>query len=117
VAGSGSADLVARRFATACGTGDHTELAAMLAADAVAVCDGGGVVWTPVQPIRGATAIARFVIALTAHAVLTVEPVNGRAGLTIRHAGKAVAVVGVSSTGAEVTVVWIVLNPEKLQGW
>jgi hypothetical protein len=49
--------------------------------------------------------------------VLTVEPVNGRPGLTLRRADRAVAVVSVSLADTGVTAVWIVLNPDKLHGW
>lgn len=112
-------DHVVRRFAAACGTGDVAALKAVLAADVVAVCDGGGKVRAPARPIPGADEVARFVAALVtgSGAVPAVEPVNGRAGLTLRRAGRAVAVLSVSVTGAEVTAVWIVLNPDKLRRW
>jgi RNA polymerase sigma-70 factor (ECF subfamily) len=113
-------DHVARRFAAACAAGDVAGLTAVMAADAVVVCDGGGKVRAPVRPIRGGTEVARFVSALLsgrAGDVLTVEPVNGRAGLALRRAGRAVAVVSVSLADTEVTAVWIVLNPDKLHGW
>lgn len=113
-------DHVARRFAAACGAGDIAALTAVLATDAVVVCDGGGKVRAPVRPIRGAAEVARFVAALLsgrAGDVLTVEPVNGRAGLALRRAGRAVAVVSVSLAGRAVTAVWVVLNPDKLAGW
>jgi RNA polymerase sigma-70 factor (ECF subfamily) len=48
---------------------------------------------------------------------LTVEPVNGRAGLALRRAGHAVAVVAIREAGARVAVLWIVLNPTKLRAW
>jgi hypothetical protein len=113
-------DHVARRFAAACDTGDSAALAALLAADAVVVCDGGGKVRAPAHPIQGANEVATFVTALLtgrSDTVLAVESVNGRAGLTLRRAGRAVAVVSVSIAGTEVTAVWIVLNPDKLHGW
>jgi RNA polymerase sigma-70 factor (ECF subfamily) len=113
-------DHLARRFAAACDRADIAALTALMSADAVVVCDGGGKVRAPVRPIRGATEVARFVAALLsgrAGEVLTVEPVNGRAGLTLRRAGRAVAVVSVSIAGDEVTAVWIVLNPDKLHSW
>lgn len=113
-------DHVARRFAAACDTGDSAALAAILAADAVVVCDGGGKVRAPARPIQGAHEVATFVAALltdSSDTVLAVEPVNGRTGLTLRRAGRAVAVVSVSIAGTEVTAVWIVLNPDKLHGW
>ncbi len=113
-------DQVARRFAAACDAGDTAALADLLAHDAVVVCDGGGKVRAPVRPIRGAREVARFVAALLsgrAGDVLAVEPVNGRAGLTLRQAGRAVAVASVSVAGTAVTAVWIVLNPDKLHAW
>jgi RNA polymerase sigma-70 factor (ECF subfamily) len=106
-----------RRFATACDTGDIAALEAILAADSVAVCDGGGKVRAPLYPIRGAHEVARFVTTLLTGAVLTVESVNGCAGLALRQGGHAVAVISVSTAGAEITAVWIVLNPDKLRGW
>ncbi|HEX6359578.1 hypothetical protein [Actinophytocola sp.] len=111
---------VARRIAAACETGDIAALAAILTPDAVVVCDGGGKVRAPVRPIQGAPEVAQFVAALLtcgSGAVLAVESVNGRAGLTLRRAGKALAVVSVSIAGTEVTAVWIVLNPDKLHAW
>ncbi|MCC8242887.1 hypothetical protein [Saccharothrix luteola] len=47
---------------------------------------------------------------------LTIESVNGRAGPALRHAGRAVAVVAVRETDAEVGDLWIVLDPAKLGG-
>ncbi|TYB50068.1 hypothetical protein FXF69_12055 [Actinomadura chibensis] len=113
-------DHVARRFAAACGSGDAAALRAVLAADAMVVSDGGGKVRAPVHPTHGADAVARFVTTLLAGqpgTAITVEPVNGRAGLVLRRAGQAVAVVGVSVAEARVTAVWIVLNPDKLRRW
>lgn len=40
---------------------------------------------------------------------------NDRTGLVLRQVLQAVAVAGGSVAGAEVTAVWIVLNPDKLQ--
>jgi RNA polymerase sigma-70 factor (ECF subfamily) len=113
-------DRVARRFAAACDTGDPTALRAVLAADAMVVSDGGGKLRAAVRPTYGADAVARFVTALLTGqpgTEVAVESVNGRTGLVLRQAGRAVAVAGVSVAGAEVTAVWIVLNPDKLQRW
>ncbi|MEV4020682.1 hypothetical protein AB0J35_60425 [Nonomuraea angiospora] len=113
-------DRVARRFAAACDLGDAAALRAVLAADAIVVSDGGGKLRAPVRPIYGADPVARFVTSLLAGqpgTEVAVEPVNGRTGLVLRQAGRAVAVVGVSVAGAEITAVWIVLNPDKLQRW
>jgi RNA polymerase sigma-70 factor (ECF subfamily) len=113
-------DRVARRFAAACDLGDTAALRAVLAADAIVVSDGGGQLRAPVRPTYGADAVARFVTSLLAGppgTEVAVESVNGRTGLVLRRAGRAVAVAGVSVAGAEITAVWIVLNPDKLQRW
>lgn len=113
-------DDVVRRLAEACRSGDVAALQGALNADAVAVCDGGGVVPVPPVPIRGAQDVARLVAVLLGgqpDAELTVEAVNGRAGLVLRGAGRAVAVAGVGTAGGKVTEVWIVLTPAKLGRW
>ncbi|MEO3813424.1 hypothetical protein ABGB17_30870 [Sphaerisporangium sp. B11E5] len=113
-------DRVARRFAAACQAGDTEVLREVLAADAIVVSDGGGKVRVAVRPSYGVDAVAQVVTALLIDQPgtdLAIGSVNGRAGLVLRRAGKAVAVVSVSVAGAEVTAVWIVLNPDKLQRW
>ncbi|MEU6998721.1 hypothetical protein [Nonomuraea sp. NPDC046570] len=113
-------DRVARRFAVACQTGDTSALRTVLAADAIVVSDGGGKVRAAVHPTYGADAVARLVEALLIGqpgTEVVAGSVNGRTGLVLRREGQAVAVVSVSVAGAEVTAVWIVLNPDKLQGW
>jgi RNA polymerase sigma-70 factor (ECF subfamily) len=113
-------DRVARRFAAACRTADTAALAAVLAADAVVVSDGGGKLRAAVRPVHGADEVAGFVAALLSGqpgTALTAELVNGRTGLVLRQAGQAVAVVSLSVAEAAVTAVWIVLNPDKLESW
>ena len=113
-------ERVARRFAAACQAGDTEALREVLAADAIVVSDGGGKVRVAVRPSYGVDAVAQVVTALLIDQPgtdLAIGSVNGRAGLVLRRAGKVVAVVSVSVAGAEVTAVWIILNPDKLQRW
>lgn len=113
-------DEVVRRFAAACRRRDGRALAALLGTDAIATCDGGGLVPGPEKPVRGAEEVARLVLATLggrADTELAVESVNGRSGLAVRRFSRAVAVVGVETAGAEITALWIVLNPAKLGGW
>jgi hypothetical protein len=113
-------DDVVRRFAEACQLGDIAAVRAALKADAVVACDGGGVVPAALGPIRGAEDVAELVAVLLCgqpDTELTIEAVNGRAGLALRRAGQALAVVGVKVADARVAVLWIVLNPAKLRGW
>jgi hypothetical protein len=113
-------ESVARRFATACTAGSVGALRGMLAPEAVVVSDGGGKVAATLQPVRGADAVARCVtdlLSLEPGAALTVQAVNGQAGVVLRRAGDVVAVVSLSVAGAKVAAVWIVLNPDKLRHW
>lgn len=113
-------DDVVRRFAEACQLGDLAALQATLDADAIAVCDGGGLVPAALSPIHGAEAVAQLTAVLLGgqpDTEVTIEAVNGQAGLALRRAGQAIAVVAVKSADAKVAVLWIVLNPAKLTGW
>jgi RNA polymerase sigma-70 factor (ECF subfamily) len=113
-------DDAVRRFAQACRRGDTGELRGALDTDAVALCDGGGRVPAALGPVNGAHDVAELVAVLLVRqpgAELTIEAVNGRAGLAVRRAGRALAVVGVGTAGGKVSMLWIVLNPAKLDGW
>ncbi|MFD0745446.1 siderophore-interacting protein [Phytohabitans flavus] len=113
-------DDVVRRLAEACHGGDFGTVRTVLAADAVAICDGGGLVLAALGPVHGAEDVAQLVVVLLCgrpDTELTVEAVNGRAGLALRRAGRALTVVSVKVAGTRVAVVWIVLNPAKLRGW
>jgi RNA polymerase sigma-70 factor (ECF subfamily) len=111
---------IVRQFSAACRTADVAALTAILATDAVGWSDGGGKLRAAVRAVRGAEEVAGFVAALLSdqpRTAFTGEPVNGRLGLVLRRAGQAIAVVSLSVTEAEVAVVWIVLNPAKLERW
>jgi hypothetical protein len=110
-------DDVVRRLAAACHTGDAGAIEAVLDPEAVAVCDSGGRVPAPIPPVSGAAEVAWLLRTLLPGTGLTVESVNGRAGLVIRQAGRPVAVIAVSCAGDRATALWVVLNPAKLQGW
>lgn len=113
-------DEVVRRFTVACGTGDPAALRAILAEDAMVVSDGGGKVRAAAEPTHGAAAVAGFVTDLLRggpRPEVSVASVNGRAGLLLQAEDRVVAVIGVSVAGAEVTALWITLNPDKLRRW
>jgi hypothetical protein len=113
-------DDVVRRFAEACQAGDIAALSVALDADAIAVCDGGELVPAAIGPVHGAENVAQLVAALLCgqpDAELTIEAVNGRPGLALRRADRAVAVAGVTVAGTKIAILWIVLSPAKLHGW
>jgi RNA polymerase sigma-70 factor (ECF subfamily) len=107
-------DDVVRRLAAACRTGD---VQAVLDPDVVAVCDSGGCVPAPILPLHGAAEVAWLLHALLPGNELTVAGVNGRAGLVLRRAGRAIAVIALTGDHGRVTALWVVLNPAKLQAW
>jgi hypothetical protein len=113
-------DDAVRRFAEACLTGDTTELLGALDTEAIALCDSGGL--APAAPglVQGAREVAELVWVLLRRqedAVLTIEAVNGRAGLALRCDGRAISVISIEEAGRKVSTLWIVLNPAKLGGW
>jgi hypothetical protein len=110
-------DDVVRRLAVACRTGDIEAIEAVLSPGAVAVCDSGGRVPAPVLPLRRAGEVAGLLQTLLPGTDLAVESINGRAGLVLRRAGRALAVIAVTCDQDHVTSLWVVLNPAKLQGW
>lgn len=110
-------DDVVRRLAAARQSGEVVAIGAALDPDVVAVCDSGGRVRAPIRPVHGAANVARLLHALLSGTELTIETVNGRAGLVIRRAGIAVAVIAVSCDEGRAATVWVVLNPVKLRGW
>jgi hypothetical protein len=109
------------RFTDACRTGDIAALRTTLDADVIAVCDTGGIPpQAAVGPCQGAEYVTELVTSLLCgqpDAELTIEAVNGRAGLALRRAGRAVAVVGVTAVDSKIAILWIVLNPAKLHRW
>ncbi|GID30681.1 siderophore-interacting protein [Paractinoplanes brasiliensis] len=107
-----------RRLARACSRSDVTAVEACLAADVIAVCDGGGVVDVPAAPVRGAGEVAALLSGLLGRGSLTVESVNGEPGVVVRSYGRtAFAVVAADCSPTGITALWLVLNPAKLTRW
>ena len=112
-------DLV-RGFAEACRSRDTVALCDILDVDVAATTDSGGRLPTALDVLHGAQDVARLAVVLLGEpgdAELSVEAVNGRAGLALRRSGQALAVVGLDGGHTGITALWIVLNPDKLRGW
>ncbi|WP_326557396.1 siderophore-interacting protein [Micromonospora sp. NBC_01796] len=110
-------DDVVRRLVAACRTGEVNAIRTVLDPAVVAVCDGGDRVPAPTGPVRGAVRVARLLGDLLPGTEPTIGSVNGCAGLVIRRAGTAVAVIAVGCAGERATTLWVVLNPAKLRPW
>ncbi|MFE7789969.1 RNA polymerase subunit sigma-24 [Streptomyces sp. NPDC057460] len=106
-------------FRAACDTGDLTALVSLLDPEANALSDGGGKVRAALNPIHGAERTARFMLGvLLQHpAPATLQSVNGRTGLVLRHDTAVSGVVSFHVQDEKITDVWLVLNPDKLRPW
>ena len=109
-----------RAFQEAWQSGDVTALVRILDPKAIAITDGGGIVSASLDPLHGASAVARFFVG--AHArqsdlEVSEAMVNGASGLVATGAGRVLAVVTFALSESGITRVWAVRNPEKLGAW
>ena len=113
------ADVV-RDFKRAWEAKDIEALVGLLAPDATAVGDGGGLVNAVLRPIEGNEQIARYLVDLAGRVPdLTIREhtVNAQPGLTAQQDGVTVAVFAFDVSGDRITHIWAVRNPEKLRPW
>ncbi|TCJ00734.1 RNA polymerase sigma factor SigJ [Aeromicrobium sp. IC_218] len=107
-------------FQAACLTGDVNALVAVLDPSVVLTSDGGGLVSAARRPVRGADAVARFLLGLLArHPRFEVRPaeVGGRLVAVVAEDDAVDSVLALGVTDGVVTDVWIVRNPHKLTAW
>jgi RNA polymerase sigma-70 factor (ECF subfamily) len=99
--------------------GDMDGVLARLAPDAVCITDGGGTRAAARRPVVGASRVARFLTNLTKryHDQLTVTAVtvNNEPGIVGRLDGQVDFVAAAETYGDVITVVRLVLNPDKLR--
>ncbi|MFE9189014.1 RNA polymerase sigma factor SigJ [Micromonospora sp. NPDC007208] len=111
---------VVRAFKRAWEANDIDALIGLLAPDATATGDGGGLVTAAPHPVEGAEQVARFFVGrpTSAAGVTLLEcTVNGQPGLVARLDGVTVSVMAFDITGGRIDHVWAVLNPDKLRSW
>ncbi|MER7572654.1 RNA polymerase sigma factor SigJ [Streptomyces sp. NPDC126514] len=113
------ADMV-RAFKAAWEAKDIDALIGLLAPDATATGDGGGLVQAVLRPIEGAGQIAAF-FAGRMDAVpdlrLAESTVNGQPGLVAEVDGVPVSVLAFDVADDRIRQIWSVLNPDKLRLW
>ncbi|MFI7279805.1 RNA polymerase sigma factor SigJ [Micromonospora chersina] len=111
---------VVRAFKRAWEAKDIDALIGLLAPDATATGDGGGLVTAALHPVEGAEQVARFFAERPAAApgmTLVERTVNGQPGLVVQRDGVTVSVMAFEVTGDRIAHIWAVLNPEKLHPW
>ena len=109
-----------RSFTEAARGGDQARLVSLLAGDAVLRSDGGGKALATKKPVVGASAVAKFIIAVTR----TVPPdvsrdeadLNGAPALVLRAAGRPLLAILIDTDGERIHSVFAVANPDKLEG-
>ena len=113
------ADIV-RDFRQAWEAKDIDAIIGLLAPDATATGDGGGLVTAELRPVRGAEQIARFFVdraGAAHHLTLLERTVNGQPGLVAQVDGVARAVLAFDIAGDRIKHIWAILNPDKLRPW
>ncbi|GLX05571.1 RNA polymerase sigma factor SigJ [Microbispora sp. NBRC 16548] len=111
---------IVRDFKQAWEAKDIDALIGLLAPDATATGDGGGLATAEPRPVQGAERIARFFVdrASAIPGVTVLEcTVNGQPGLVARQEGVTVSVMAFDVAGDRITHIWAILNPDKLRPW
>ncbi len=108
------------QFLRAVSLGDMGGLLQLLTADVTMWADGGGKApGAATRPLQGRDAVARFMLASTRlpagpyHA--EIRDVNGEPAVILRSGDRPFIVLFVTAADAQVTQIWIVAKPEKLQ--
>ncbi|MEU1883999.1 RNA polymerase sigma factor SigJ [Micromonospora rifamycinica] len=111
---------IVRAFKQAWEATDIDALVGLLAPDATATGDGGGLVRAELRPVEGAERIARFFAGRAGPAAgvtILERTVNGRPGLVAQLGGGVGAVLAFDVADDRITRIWTILNPEKLRAW
>ncbi|MGH7910877.1 MAG: sigma factor-like helix-turn-helix DNA-binding protein [Candidatus Dormibacteraceae bacterium] len=109
---------VTRAFVAASLSGDTSALLALLAPDAVALSDGGGIVTAAINPIRGAGRVARFMAGIGTRASgerFSSAYVNGVFGAVGERDGRVTTVGVLDIVDGLVAGVYVIVNPDKLR--
>jgi RNA polymerase sigma-70 factor (ECF subfamily) len=114
-------DRVVAAFARACSEGDMDALALVLDPSVVSRSDGGGKLHVAKRAIVGVGAVSTFLLGVLSNearkgrrVTATLEPVNGRSGLVVRHGTDVTAVIDLAVRHGRVVEIAIVVNPDKL---
>ncbi len=109
---------IVSRFFSAAQTGDVDALIAALAPDVVLMSDGGGKVAAVNRPLAGSTPVGRFFGAVGQHSAgSSAMPfhLNGQPAALIYEGGELTNAMVFDVTGAGITAIYVVRNPDKLR--
>ncbi len=109
-------------FVEAMASGDENRLRVLLAEDAIAVSDGGGVKQAALKPIYGADKVTRFFTGLGRKSVrlgvkvdLVASEINGLPGLLVYFDGVMDQTISIDVRDDCIAAIYAVRNPEKLK--
>jgi RNA polymerase sigma-70 factor (ECF subfamily) len=111
---------IVRAFKQAWEATDIDALIGLLAPDATAAGDGGGLVRAELRPVEGAEQIARFFAdrpGAVPNLTILERTVNGQPGLVAQLDGVTVGVLAFDIAGDRIKHIWAILNPDKLRPW
>jgi RNA polymerase sigma-70 factor, ECF subfamily len=108
------------RFFAATMEGDLAGLMAVLAPDVAVISDSGGKARAPLRPVIGADNVARLLVAIAQRLLpdqhAAVVELNGSPGLVATWGGVPIAAATLGIENGLVRYIYLVVNPEKLQG-
>ncbi|MEV4267355.1 RNA polymerase sigma factor SigJ [Kribbella sp. NPDC049584] len=111
-------DRVVAVFLDACRGGDLRDLVAVLDPNVVSVADGGEQIRVARRPVVGAEAVATYLLGVLAaqgrQVTLSLEQINGRAGIAVHDSTGLLGAVDLVVIGGRVARIAIQVNPEKL---
>jgi RNA polymerase sigma factor (sigma-70 family) len=111
---------IVREFKQAWEAGNIDALIGLMAPDATAISDGGGLARATLHPVEGAEQIVLSLIRLRdrLHDLTILErTVNGQPGLIAQQDGVTVSVYAFEVADDRIKHIWAIRNPEKLQPW
>ena len=110
----------AEQFLAAASGGDLKPFLELLAPDVELVADGGGQVRAPLRPVVGREPVGRFLHAVRdradPEAVTTLERLSGQAAIVVRLRGAVQAAVLFDTGPGAIRRIFLIANPEKLEG-
>jgi RNA polymerase sigma-70 factor (ECF subfamily) len=113
------AEKLVEQFQRMCSSGDTDGLISMLSEDAAIYADGGGKASAVRKPVLGATAVARFLIAVYQKAgpQVRVQPViiNAEPGALVFIADKLEQAITFELEDNRIRAIYVVRNPDKLE--
>ena len=105
-------------FLAAAGSGDMTQIEAVLREDVEFISDGGGKAVAAYNVLRGRPVVAKFIHGLASRATDAITfdfaPVNGHMGLLMRDAGSLVTIFVIESEDGQAQTIRAIRNPDKL---